>query len=77
MPGATLVVAPAWRRNDVGNVEEWVKRNPPTQKEIQQVLDYGARWATARFYADENFPAAAVQLLGKWAQEFKPIRKLV
>jgi predicted nuclease of predicted toxin-antitoxin system len=47
------------------NIEEWVKRNPPAQKEIRQVLDYRARRAMARFYADENFPAAAVQLLRK------------
>jgi len=42
---------------------ESVRVNPPTDKEIQQVVDYRRRKAKARFYADENFPALAVATL--------------
>lgn len=47
------------------NIEVLVEQNPPTRKEVQQILDYRSRRATARFYADENFPTPAVQLLRK------------
>ncbi|SRR5216683_670690 len=45
------------------NMEVLVERNPPTRKEVQQVLDYRARRAKARFYADEDFPPQAVHLV--------------
>jgi len=45
------------------NIEILVEQNPPTQEEAEQVLDYLARRATARFYADENFPTKAVNLV--------------
>jgi predicted nuclease of predicted toxin-antitoxin system len=34
-----------------------------TTKEIEQVLEYRRRRAKARFYADENFPRLAVEIL--------------
>src|SRR2546422_3774579 len=37
--------------------------NPPTKKEVEQVLDYRRRKARPRFYTDENFPNPAVDLL--------------
>jgi predicted nuclease of predicted toxin-antitoxin system len=45
------------------NMVDLVAYNPPTQKEIDQVLDYRRRKAKARFYADENFPAPAIEVL--------------
>src|SRR5262245_46623066 len=45
------------------NIELVVAQNPPSRKEMEQVLSYLARKAKARFYADENFPAEAVTLL--------------
>jgi hypothetical protein len=45
------------------NITELVRDNPPTEKEIEQVLEYRRRKAKARFYADENFPALAVEVL--------------
>jgi predicted nuclease of predicted toxin-antitoxin system len=45
------------------DLEVLVRKNPPTQKEVQQVLDFMALRAKARFYADENFPRQAVELL--------------
>jgi predicted nuclease of predicted toxin-antitoxin system len=47
------------------NLIELVRDNPPTQKEIEQVLEYRRRKAKARFYADENFPTRAVEVLRK------------
>jgi predicted nuclease of predicted toxin-antitoxin system len=35
----------------------------PSEEEVQQVVEYAARRAKARFYADENFPSRAVTLL--------------
>ena len=40
-----------------------ISLNPPTKKEVAQVLDYRRRKAKPRFYADENFPAQAAQIL--------------
>jgi len=45
------------------DIEAIVTADPPTPKEAQQVLDFLARRAKARFYADENFPKQAVSLL--------------
>jgi len=42
---------------------EIAKQNPATKKEIDQVLEYRRRKAKAKYYADENFPAAAVQIV--------------
>ena len=36
-----------------------------SEREIRQVLDYMRRKAKARFYADENFPAMATEILGE------------
>lgn len=47
------------------NITELVRDKPPTEKEIEQVLEYRRRRAKARFYADENFPALAVKSLRK------------
>jgi len=42
---------------------EVARRTPATKKEWEQVLKYRQRKAKPKFYADENFPAAAVELL--------------
>jgi hypothetical protein len=47
------------------NIVDVVRANPPTQKEIEQVIEYKRRNAKVSFYADENFPSIAVQLLRK------------
>ena len=47
------------------NIVEVIRANPPTQKEIDQVIDYQRRKAKASFYADENFPSIATQVLSK------------
>jgi predicted nuclease of predicted toxin-antitoxin system len=45
------------------NLIDLVRANPPTKKEIAQVLEYRRRRAKARFYVDENFPARATAVL--------------
>ncbi|MCI0725078.1 MAG: DUF5615 family PIN-like protein [Acidobacteria bacterium] len=45
------------------NVEDLSARTPPSRREVQQVLEYLARRAKPRFYADENFPIQAVSIL--------------
>jgi hypothetical protein len=45
------------------NVEDLSARTPPNRSEVQEVLDYLARRAKPKFYADENFPVQAVSLL--------------
>ncbi len=45
------------------NLIDLVRANPPTQKEIEQVLEYRRKRARARFYVDENFPARATEAL--------------
>ena len=40
-----------------------VRASPPTQKEINQVLEARRKKAKARFYVDENFPARATGVL--------------
>src|SRR6266511_4239341 len=45
------------------DVIELVRANPPTKKEMEQVMDYRRRRAKPKFYADENFPSRAARLL--------------
>ena len=45
------------------NLTDLIRADPPSRKEIEQVLDYRRRKAKARFYADEDFPALAASLL--------------
>ena len=45
------------------DIMERLATEPPTKKEAEQVFEYGSRKAKPRFYADENFPAKAVQVL--------------
>lgn len=45
------------------NVAESVAEDPPPPAEIRQGMDYLRRKAKVRFYADENFPAAATEIL--------------
>jgi predicted nuclease of predicted toxin-antitoxin system len=45
------------------NLIDLVRANPPTQKEIEQVLEYRRRRVKARFYVDENFPLRAAAVL--------------
>jgi predicted nuclease of predicted toxin-antitoxin system len=47
------------------NIVEVVRANPPTQKEIDQVIEYQRRNAKVSFYTDENFPSSATKLLRK------------
>lgn len=47
------------------NLIELLRASPPSRKELLQVFEYQRRKAKVKFYADENFPAAAVQLLRK------------
>jgi predicted nuclease of predicted toxin-antitoxin system len=49
----------AWAKMSWINLIDLVRANPPTQKEIDQVLGYRRKRAKARFYVDENFPARA------------------
>jgi predicted nuclease of predicted toxin-antitoxin system len=39
------------------------KQSPASAKEIAQGVDYAKRKTKARFYADENFPAHATEIL--------------
>jgi len=42
---------------------EAINHDPPTKKEIEEVIDYRRRKAKPKFYADENFPTAAMMLI--------------
>src|SRR5262245_35931812 len=48
------------------NSKELSAKNAPSSKEAEQVLQYLARKAKPRFYADENFPPKAVAILREW-----------
>lgn len=58
------------------NIVDLAGVNPRTQKEVDQVLDYRRRKAKARFYADEDFPAAAVQLLRSMGAKVVTVQEL-
>jgi len=45
------------------NVEESPKALPPTEREKREVADFVRRGAKPRFYADENFPTVATEVL--------------
>lgn len=45
------------------NLIDLVRANPPTKKEVEQVLDYRRKRAKARFFVDENFPSRATDVL--------------
>jgi predicted nuclease of predicted toxin-antitoxin system len=45
------------------NVSDLVRANPPTRKEIAQGMEFRRRNAKVSFYADENFPSKATQIL--------------
>jgi predicted nuclease of predicted toxin-antitoxin system len=45
------------------NLIDLVRANPPTQKEIEQILEFRRRKARARFSVDENVPARATEVL--------------
>jgi hypothetical protein len=47
------------------NLVDLVRANPPTAKEVEQVLEYRRSKAKARFYTDENFPTLANRVLRK------------
>ena len=42
---------------------EAINHDPPTKKEIEEVIDYRRRKAKPKFYADENLPTAAMRLI--------------
>jgi hypothetical protein len=50
-------------------------KNPPSQREEQEVLRYLARRAKPRFYADENFPEQAVAILRKEGAKVKTVHE--
>lgn len=52
-----------------------VGQDRPNREEAQEVLNYLARRAKARFYADENFPAQAVSLLREMGRKYAQHRK--
>jgi predicted nuclease of predicted toxin-antitoxin system len=58
------------------NLIELVRDNPPSEKEIEQVLEYRRRKAKARFYADENFPVLAVELLRKMGAKVVTVQEV-
>lgn len=58
------------------NLTELIRDNPPTEKEIEQVLEYRRRKAKARFYADENFPVLAVELLRKMGAKVVTVQEV-
>jgi predicted nuclease of predicted toxin-antitoxin system len=66
------------RRGNMGwvNLIELVRDNPPTEKEVEQVLEYRRRKAKARFYADENFPALAVEVLKKMGGKVVTVQRV-
>jgi predicted nuclease of predicted toxin-antitoxin system len=47
----------------ISAAEAYERDFPATKKEIEQVIEYRRRNAKARFYADENFPAQATQIV--------------
>jgi predicted nuclease of predicted toxin-antitoxin system len=57
------------------DVEALIEASPPTTRETRQVLDYRARGAKARFYADENFPSVAVSMLRKMGARVRTARE--
>jgi hypothetical protein len=52
-----------------------IKTEDPPRKEKQQVLDYVARKAKARFYADEGFPAHAVAILREMGARVETVQE--
>lgn len=45
------------------SLAEIAKNKPPSQKEIDQLIEHRRRNAKAKFYADENFPSLATELV--------------
>ena len=58
------------------NLINLIGNNPPSRKEIEQVLDYRRRRARARFYADENFPALATTILRKMGAKVVTVQEV-
>jgi predicted nuclease of predicted toxin-antitoxin system len=58
------------------NLIERIHHNPPTEEEVKQVLEYRRRRAKARFYADENFPVLAVELLRKMGAKVVTVQEV-
>lgn len=56
------------------DIIERVRAESPTKKEAEQVLDYQRRKAKPRFYADENFPVLAGQVLRKMGARLSTAR---
>jgi predicted nuclease of predicted toxin-antitoxin system len=46
------------------DVADRLKVDPPSGAEIRQGMEYLRRGAKVRFYADENFPTVATEILG-------------
>jgi len=46
----------------------------PTEREKEQVIDYVRRRAKPRFYADENFPGAAIRMLKRLGADVLTVR---
>jgi predicted nuclease of predicted toxin-antitoxin system len=45
------------------NLDEIVRADPPCEREQREVFEHLARKAKPRFYADENFPSVATEIL--------------
>lgn len=58
------------------DIEKLVQHDPPTKREAQEVEDYIRRKAKARFYADENFPAPAINALRRLGADVLTAEKI-
>ncbi len=58
------------------NVEEFVRTEPPSEREKRQVFERIARKAKARFYADENFPVLATEYLRRCRADVVTVQEL-
>ncbi|QNI36907.1 DUF5615 family PIN-like protein [Edaphobacter albus] len=52
------------------------RRDPPSKAEIAQVEDYRKRRAKVRFYADENFPMKATEVLRGMGSSVKTVQEV-
>jgi predicted nuclease of predicted toxin-antitoxin system len=57
------------------NIEEILVADPPPQDQINEVVQNIRRRAKARFYADENFPGKAANLLRATGSEVRTARQ--
>jgi Domain of unknown function (DUF5615) len=58
------------------NIENIVADHPPTEWETRQVDNYVRRRAKPRFYADENFPSVAINILRRLGAHVLTVRDI-